>query len=77
MKILQINVVYGIGSTGKIVKDIHESLLNNGVNSFVLYGRGKKTNNIGVSKISNEFYSHLNKLYSKLSKAFFILFQEQ
>lgn len=39
MKILQINCVYGRGSTGKIVKDIHEQLLVEGYESIVCYGR--------------------------------------
>jgi glycosyltransferase involved in cell wall biosynthesis len=40
MKVVQINVVYGKGSTGKIVKDIHNSLKNDGIESAVCYGRG-------------------------------------
>ena len=39
MRILQINSVYGYGSTGKIVNKIHHELLDNGYESFVIYGR--------------------------------------
>lgn len=37
MKILQINAVYGVGSTGVIVKDIHKMSLNSGIDSYVAY----------------------------------------
>lgn len=37
MKILQINAVYGMGSTGNIVRDIHELCLSEGIESFVAY----------------------------------------
>lgn len=37
MKVLQINAVYGKGSTGTIVKDIHELSLDNRIESFVAY----------------------------------------
>lgn len=37
MKIIQINAVYGVGSTGVIVKDLHELCLKNGIESYVSY----------------------------------------
>lgn len=37
MKVLQINAVYGVGSTGVIVKDIHEMCLEHNIDSFVAY----------------------------------------
>lgn len=37
MKIMQINAVYGVGSTGVIVKDLHELCLKNGIESYVSY----------------------------------------
>ena len=39
MKVIQINSVYGYGSTGKIVKSIHQNNLENGIDSYVIYGR--------------------------------------
>ncbi len=42
MVIAQINVSYGRGSTGKIVKDLHEEYLRLGLDSYVLFGRGPK-----------------------------------
>ncbi len=51
MKILQINAVYGVGSTGVIVKDIHEMCLNEGIESFVAYS----SSNIPESEIKNGY----------------------
>lgn len=41
MKILQINNVYGVGSTGKLTKAIHHGLMSDGYSSVVIYGRGQ------------------------------------
>ncbi|MEA4821216.1 MAG: glycosyltransferase [Erysipelotrichales bacterium] len=45
MKVLQINSVYGFGSTGKIVADIHQNCLNKGIESYVIYSRNQVDNN--------------------------------
>ena len=39
LNILQINSVYGYGSTGRIVRDLHHALLNSGNQSSVIYSR--------------------------------------
>lgn len=44
MKIVQISAAYEVTSVGQIVKNIHESLLQNGHESFVFYGRKKRKN---------------------------------
>jgi len=62
MKIIQINVLYKRGSTGKITSDIHEELKKRGFNSIVLYGRGQKFQNLDSIKVCPEFYSHVNKV---------------
>lgn len=64
MKILQINNVYDFGSTGKITRDIHHGLLENGFESVVYYGRRYKTDDPGVHKICSDFYGKAqNGLY--------------
>ena len=55
MKVLQINSVYGFGSTGKIVGSIHDYLLNHDVDSYVIYSR-KEANNVNM-KNTFRFYS--------------------
>ena len=42
MKVMQINAVYGIGSTGVIVEDLHNLALQNGIDSYVSYSSTNK-----------------------------------
>ena len=67
MKILQINNVYNFGSTGKITRDIHHMLLQEGVESLVCYGRRYKTDDKGVIKICSEVYGKANNLLSRIT----------
>lgn len=67
MKVMQINCVYGKGSTGKIVMDIHNVLVEIGIESVVCYGRGQKPEGNGVYKTCSEPYSKLNNLLSRIS----------
>ena len=67
MKILQVNCVYGHGSTGKIVRDIHHSLLKNGFASVVCYGRGVKAEDAHVHKTCTEFFGKANSLISRMT----------
>ena len=40
MKVLQINAVYGVGSTGKIVRDISDTLIELGHESYAMWATG-------------------------------------
>lgn len=42
MRVMQINAVYGVGSTGVIIEDIHNLSLKNGIESFVSYSTTNK-----------------------------------
>ena len=42
MKVMQINAVYGVGSTGIIVEDLHNLSLENGIDSYVSYSTTNK-----------------------------------
>lgn len=64
MKILQVNVVYNTGSTGKIVYDIHTELKKQNIGSIVCYGRGEVVNEKNVYKICSELYSDINHFYA-------------
>lgn len=46
MKVLQINTVYGIGSTGKIAKEIHDVCVGEGISCFSGYRCGKGVRNL-------------------------------
>lgn len=42
MKVMQINAVYSVGSTGVIVEDLHNLSLENGIDSYVSYSTTNK-----------------------------------
>lgn len=42
MKVMQINAVYGVGSTGVIVEDLHNIAFKNGMESYVSYSTTSK-----------------------------------
>ncbi len=67
MKVLQVNCVYGKGSTGKITQDIHRELLARGHESVVCYGRGAKTADPFVYKVCAEWYAKVNNLLSRFT----------
>lgn len=54
MKILQINSVYGYASTGKIIGVIHENLLQDGFESFVIYSR-KEPKNVNMTNVTRVY----------------------
>lgn len=69
MKVLNINAVYGAGSTGVIVHDIHKLLLKNGVESYVAYSTSysKRVENgyqIG-GKIGKKLHAFLCRINGK------------
>ena len=66
MKILQINCVYGYGSTGKITRDLHYGIQAAGHTSVVIYGRRQKTDEPGVYKLCPEWYAKLTNLRSRV-----------
>lgn len=66
MKVLQVNCVYGEGSTGKIVAELHKQLLDAGMESVVCYGRGKKNTQEGIYKTCGELYSKVNHFNAKI-----------
>lgn len=51
MKVMQINAVYGVGSTGVIVEDLHNLALQNGIDSYVSYSSTNKN----VDEIKNGY----------------------
>jgi putative colanic acid biosynthesis glycosyltransferase len=66
MRVLQINCVYGQGSTGKITKDIHMALLDNNIESYVCYGRGKDAKEKNVIRISTDLASRVRRFVATI-----------
>lgn len=67
MKVLQVNVVYNKGSTGKIVHDIHAELKKQNIDSVVCYGRGERVHENSVYKICGELFSDISHFWACLS----------
>jgi glycosyltransferase involved in cell wall biosynthesis len=63
MKVLQINSVCGIGSTGRIATDIHNILIEQGHESYIAYGRDLPKNCNSVIRIGTKIdnYTHVAK----------------
>ncbi|MFE8698126.1 glycosyltransferase [Cytobacillus sp. FJAT-53684] len=63
MKVLQINSVCGIGSTGRIATDIHAVLKEQGHESYIAYGRDNPVNCETAIRIGNKIdvYAHVTK----------------
>lgn len=55
MKVLQINSVCGIGSTGRIATDLHKTLIDNGHESYIAFGRGEPRNCDNTIRIGSKF----------------------
>lgn len=63
MKVLQINSVCGIGSTGRIATDIHNILIEQGHESYIAYGRDLPINCDNAIRIGSKLdnYAHVAK----------------
>ncbi len=71
MKILQINATYGVGSTGKIARDISKKLLEEGHESHIFWGTANKTNGNGdytsLYRIGNVFDHKMHALLRRIT----------
>lgn len=55
MKIMQVNIVYDQGSTGKIVADLHRTFLSRNIRSIVCYGAGEQVSNVNIHKLVGRY----------------------
>lgn len=67
MKVLFVNLVYGVGSTGKIIADIMELLKKYGNDVKTLYGTGSVSENKDAVKISGDFGYYFHNLMSRFT----------
>lgn len=60
MKVLQINSVCGLGSTGRIATNIDSILRENGIESYIAYGRDSAVNDANIIRIGSkiDYYIH-------------------
>lgn len=61
MKVIQVNSVCGVGSTGRIATDIHKTLMEKKHESYIAYGRGNARDCDHGIKVGNNWgiYSHV------------------
>lgn len=67
MKILQINAVYGYGSTGTIMRDLHCIALKNGIDSYIAFPHGNGEPNERSIVIGNSFDRKIHAALSRIS----------
>ena len=66
MNILQVNCVYGTGSTGNITRDLHRTFLALGHQSTVLYGRGPRVQEPFTSRVCSNWYGRVQGLAARI-----------
>lgn len=67
MKVIQINVTYNQGSTGRLTADIHQFLIRHGVDSFVIYGFGDSHDDPFVKRAAPEIIRKCQSLRSRIT----------
>ena len=67
MRILQINSVCGIGSTGRITTGLYQALVQQGHDCCIAYGRGKAPEDIHTIRIGTNRDVYLHALYTRLT----------
>lgn len=66
MRVLQINVVYGRGSTGYITLKLHRYYAVKGIENYVIYGRGQIPIETDVLKSCPELESNVHHAFSNI-----------
>ena len=69
MKICQINCIYGAGSTGKIVQDIHKTLVDKGIETIVIAPVMPSVceSEKGIYRVSSYILNRLSAFYRRFS----------
>lgn len=67
LKVLQINNVYGVGSTGKLTQILHRALMADGIDSVVLYGRGPTAQEAHVYRVCSNLYGKANSFIARIT----------
>lgn len=66
MKIVQINS-FSNGSTGKIMMNIHEKLLDSNYDSYAIWGRGRKSSTENEVYLNDKLGVYFHALYSRFT----------
>ncbi len=66
MKVIQINSVCGVGSTGRIVVDLYKKVLQHGGECTIAFGRGSAPDGINSYKICGKLSFYMHVILSRL-----------
>ena len=66
MKIVQINIFPNL-STGNIMNNIHKKLLEEGIDSYIVWGRGRKSNNKREIFLNDKIGVYYHVLYTRFT----------
>lgn len=67
MKVYQVNVVCGSGSTGRIAADLAQTIQEHGGASRIAYGRGDAPEGIDAIKISNKLDLYVHAMLTRIT----------
>lgn len=67
MRVLQINSVCGVGSTGRITTDLYNVLADNGHECCIAYGRGEAPASIDSYKIGNKIDVYYHAIMTRIT----------
>ena len=67
MKVLQINAVYNLSSTGRTTTELHEALIANGIESYVAYADTDKPNDEKLYHLGSSTDKKIHAFMSRLS----------
>lgn len=63
MKVLQINAVYNLSSTGRTTTELHLAMLNKGIDSYVAYSKTNKPGDAWLYHIGSPLDVKLHGLF--------------
>lgn len=66
MKVLQVNILYNQGSTGKIVADIHKVLTDKNIESISCYGTGTKVKDKNIYKLACHYELSFYRIWAHI-----------
>lgn len=67
MKVLQINAVYNLSSTGRTTTELHNALMERGIDSYVAYSKTNRPDDRNLYCIGSQFGHKLHAFFSRLS----------
>ena len=67
MRVYQVNVVCGCGSTGRIAADLAQTIQEHGGESRIAYGRGDAPSEVDAVKVSNKLDLYVHAMLTRLT----------